>query len=134
MTMYDTAAERLEQGTVDLLHYEEIHPHDPKKIIRFAAVQAAPHPSMASRHRRAQRQALLRYRLLAVCPRVLCVALLALYFYLRLAVFPEGGVNLGGLWIAAYLLAGVSIAAEHLLGGAPGAKKHAHGTQAGNRK
>ena len=81
-----------------------------RSYVPFAAAPAAaPHPSMRSRHRRMARRALRMQKLLVAYPRYACVALLALFLYLRIAVFPESGAaGLGALWIGAYLLAGLS--------------------------
>ena len=107
---YETAAKKLEYAAPDVINYSDVHPHDPKKVIAFSAPAAAvPHPSMRSRHRRMARRALRMQKLLVAYPRYACVALLALFLYLRIAVFPESGAaGLGALWIGAYLLAGLS--------------------------
>ena len=107
---YETTAKKLVREAPDVINYSDVHPHDPKKVIAFSAPPAAaPHPSMRSRHRRMARRARLARKLLVTYPRYACVALLALFLYLRIAVFPESGAaGLGALWVGAYLLAGLS--------------------------
>lgn len=119
MTMsYETSARKLERAEIDLINYSDVHPHNPKKVIAFTGAQAqtAPHPSMASRHRRMERKAARQQKLLVTYPRYLCVALLGLFIYLRLATFaevPATGLNV--LWISAYALAGISFVFAHML-------------------
>ena len=118
MTMsYETGARKLERPEVDLINYSDVHPHSTKKVIPFtpSAAAQAPHPSMASRHRRMARKAALRQKLLVTYPRYLCVALLSLFLYLRLAAFaevPATGLNV--LWISAYALAAISFVCSRL--------------------
>ena len=59
--------------------------------------------------------AALRQKLLVTYPRYLCVALLSLFLYLRLAAFaevPATGLNV--LWISAYALAAISFVCSRL--------------------
>lgn len=116
---YETGARKLERTELDVINYSDVHHHDPKKIIAFSSPRAAaPHPSVAARHRRMERRAAVQYKLLVAYPRYLCVAMLALFVYLRLATFaevPAGNLNL--LWMGAYVLAGGSFLFSRLLSG-----------------
>ncbi len=112
MTMsYETSARSLEQKEIDVINYSDVHRHDPNKIISFTAEHqgSTVHPSMASRHRRAQHRAVRQQKWMVTYPRYLSVALLILFVYLQLAGFsevPATGLNV--LWIGAYALAGIS--------------------------
>ena len=118
MTMtYESTARKLERGEVDYFNYSDVHHHDPKKVIAFSGVQTTmrPHPSMASRHRRALQRQKRQTKLLVTYPRYLCVILFALFIYLRLATAdaPIAAFNL--LWIVGYVLAGSSFIFARLL-------------------
>lgn len=106
---YESTAKKLPHEEVDIINYSDVHPHDPRKVIAFTAPAAAPHPSMRSRHRRMAQRAAWQRKFFVTYPRYASVALLVLFFYLRLAIFPEAGsANLSPLWIAAYALAAFS--------------------------
>ena len=113
MTSHDNTARKLQEVELDYINYSDVHRHDPKKVIAFTgaptATAAAPHPSMVSRHRRMVQRYAKQYKLLVAYPRYLCVALLGMFLYLRLGVFPDASVaGLSLLWIGAYVLAGSS--------------------------
>lgn len=118
MTMtYESTARKLEAPEIDYFNYSDVHHHDPKKVIAFTDPHTAmrPHPSAASRHRRAAQRQERQMKLLVTYPRYLCVILFALFIYLRLATFdaPVAAFNL--LWISGYILAGSSFIFAKLL-------------------
>ena len=111
MTMhYETSARKLHCADAalqepDVINYSDVHRHNSRKIIAFTAPAAVPHPSMRSRHRR-----------MVTLPRCACVLLLALFFYLRLALFPaDAPAGLPALWCSAYLLAAFSFLSKQYL-------------------
>ena len=110
MTMhYETSARKLHCADAalqepDVINYSDVHRHNSRKIIAFTAPAAVPHPSMRSRHRRMARRQALQYKLLA------------LFFYLRLALFPaDAPAGLPALWCSAYLLAAFSFLSKQYL-------------------
>ena len=122
MTMhYETSARKLHCADAALqepnvINYSDVHRHNSRKIIAFTAPAAVPHPSMRSRHRRMARRQALQYKLLVTLPRCACVLLLALFFYLRLALFPaDAPAGLPALWCSAYLLAAFSFLSKQYL-------------------
>ena len=111
MTYRESAVRPLPTGTPDVGPSRRPQQRSSEKVIAFSAAQASGvRPVSDARRSRRMRRAALERKLLVRCPQYLSVALLVVFFYLRLALFadaPFAALHL--LWLSAYVLAGVSL-------------------------